>query len=81
MDRGRGNQALRQRACETGREALIDTSDKQVRDAYAKEAVQRAKTRTSIFQRTRVDSIHVRTDRSYVNEIYRFFRMRERRYA
>ena len=41
----------------------------------------REATREGIFQRTRVDAIHVRTDQSYVEELYRFFRMRERRYA
>jgi len=66
---------------ETGREALIDTSAAPVRKRYAKEAAKRARIRDDIFRRTRVDAIHVSTDRSYVEEIYRFFRMRERRYA
>ena len=44
-------------------------------------ARQRTKTRDEIFRRTGVDVISVRTDRSYVNELYRFFRMRERRYG
>lgn len=66
---------------ETGREVLVDTSDRVVRDAYAKAARDRAAARDSVFQRTRVDAIHVRTDHSYVEEIYKFFRMRERRIA
>lgn len=69
------------RDAETGQEALIDTADDAVRAAYAKEAAERARKRDQILQRTRVDAIHVRTDRPYVDEIYRFFRMRERRYA
>jgi len=69
------------RDAESGRETLVDTSDKAVRVAYAKEAIARARNRDQAFQRTRVDAIRVRTDRSYVDEIYRFFRMRERRYA
>jgi hypothetical protein len=48
---------------------------------YARAAADRAKRRDQVFQRTGVDAIHVRTDRPYVSEIYRFFRMRERRYA
>jgi len=28
-----------------------------------------------------VDTMHVRTDKPYIEEIYRFFRMRERRMA
>ncbi len=66
---------------ESGRETVVDTGDKSVRDAYAKEAAARARARDQVFQRTRVDAIRVRTDKPYVEEIYRFFRMRERRYA
>lgn len=66
---------------ESGAEVLVDTSDPKVRKTYSLAARRRAKTRDDIFKRTRVDAIHVRTDRSYVQEIYRFFRMRERRLA
>jgi uncharacterized protein (DUF58 family) len=52
-----------------------------VRDEYAKEARKRGAERERILRRNKVDAIHVRTDRPYVEEIYRFFRMRERRYA
>ncbi|MCC6488966.1 MAG: DUF58 domain-containing protein [Candidatus Hydrogenedentes bacterium] len=69
------------RDAETDREVLIDTSNRAVREEYAKEARRRAAERDRILQRNRVDAIHVRTDRPYVEEIYRFFRMRERRYA
>lgn len=69
------------RDAETGREVVVDTGDKAVRDAYAKAAQERAEKRARVFQRTRVDAICVRTDRPYVEEIYRFFRMREKRYA
>ncbi|HIJ65244.1 MAG TPA: DUF58 domain-containing protein [Candidatus Hydrogenedentes bacterium] len=69
------------RDAETGREVLVDTGDQAVRVAYAKAAQERAKKRYDTFKRTKVDAIHVRTDRPYVEELYRFFRMRERRYA
>ncbi len=69
------------RDAETGREVLVDTSEKAVREEYAKAARARAGKRDTTFQRTRVDAIHVRTDRPYIEELYRFFRMRERRYA
>jgi len=69
------------RDAETGREVLVDTGDRRVRMRYAKEARERARARDTIFQRTRTDAIHVRTDRPYIDEIYRFFRMREKRYA
>jgi len=66
---------------ETGRETLVDTSARSVREGYARAAARREKVREEIFRRTGVDVIRVRTDQSYVNEIYRFFRMRERRYG
>ena len=69
------------RDTETGRETLVNTSNGAVRKQYARAALERAKKRDQTFQRTRVDAIHVRTDKPYVAEIYRFFRMRERRYA
>ena len=69
------------RDAETGREVLVNTSDRDVRKRYAEEAALRARERDEIFRRTRVDAIHVRTDSSYVDELYRFFRMRERRHA
>ena len=69
------------RDAETGAEALVDTSNSRVRQEYTRAAVARAKQRDQVFQRTRVDAIHVRTDQPYVSEIYRFFRMREHRYA
>lgn len=69
------------RDAETGRETLVNTSDAEVRKQYALDAIGRARKRDDIFKRTKVDAMHVRTDRSYVEEIYKFFRMRERRYA
>ena len=69
------------RDAETGREVLVDTGDEDVREGYAREGLERVKKREQVFKRTRVDAIHVRTDRPYVDEIYKFFRMRERRIA
>lgn len=69
------------RDTETGRETLVDTSDGETRKLYAKAAIERRRKQEQVFQRTKVDAINVRTDRPYVSELYRFFRMRERRYA
>ena len=68
------------RDAETGRETLVYV-DEEYRNQYARAARERAWGRDQVFQRTRVDAINVRTDEPYVGEIYRFFRMRERRYA
>jgi uncharacterized protein (DUF58 family) len=69
------------RDAETGAEAVVDTSDARVREAYAQAAAERARHRDEVLRRNRIDTIHVRTDRSYIDALYRFFRMRERRLA
>lgn len=69
------------RDAETGRETLVNTGSERVRKEYVRAAMERNKKRDQMLQRTKVDAIHVRTDRPYVSELYRFFRMRERRYA
>lgn len=69
------------RDSETDREVLVNTNDPEVRKEYAARARARQGARDAVFLRTRVDAIHVRTDRPYADELYRFFRMRERRYA
>nr|AUN36967.1 protein PA3071 [uncultured bacterium] len=66
---------------ETGVEVLVDTSDAGVRKAYTEAAALRASTRDGVFSRTRVDAVSIRTDRPYIDELHRFFRMRQRRKA
>lgn len=67
------------RDAETGRETLINTGDARVRDAYEKETRAMLQKRDEILRRNRVDTMHTSTDTPYVEEIYRFFKMRERR--
>lgn len=66
---------------ETGEEVLVDTSDADVRARYAAAAHAREEAREEVFRRTRVDAIDIRTDGPYIQELYRFFRTRERRKA
>jgi uncharacterized protein (DUF58 family) len=67
------------RDAETGRETLVNTGDARVRAAYEKETRAMLQKRDEILRRNRVDTMHTSTDTSYVEEIYRFFKMRERR--
>lgn len=67
------------RDAEGGGETLVDTSDPTVRSRYAEEMLRRAQQRDQVFRVAKVDAMHVRTDKGYVDEIYRFFRMREKR--
>jgi len=64
---------------EKGGELVVNLNDHRLRAAYAQAAQERADQLAALFRRTKVDAMHVRTDRPYVEEIYRFFRMRERR--
>ena len=67
------------RDAETGRETLVNTSDARLRAAYEKETRAMLQKRDEILRRNRVDTMHTSTDTPYVEEIYRFFKMRERR--
>lgn len=66
---------------ETGDEVLVNTRSKKLRALYETRAQKRVEVRDEVFARTRVDAIHVRTDKPYIDEIHRFFKMRERRHA
>jgi uncharacterized protein (DUF58 family) len=66
---------------ETGGEVLVNTRNKKFRSLYEARARKRVEDRDELFRKARVDAIHVRTDQPYIDEIHRFFKMRERRYA
>jgi uncharacterized protein (DUF58 family) len=67
------------RDAETGTEVLVNTRNAAFRRAYAGAADTARRTRDERLRKARVDVMNVRTDTPYVNEIHRFFRMRERR--
>ncbi|MFQ5414202.1 MAG: DUF58 domain-containing protein [Phycisphaerae bacterium] len=62
---------------ETGDVTLVDTSSRRYRERYA--ALRRADMASlqRMFRRMDLDPIHVRTDRSYVEPLVRFFHKRE----
>ena len=64
---------------ETGEDYWIDSSDRAVRQRYSSEAARLFEERKRIFRSAGVDHIDIRTDVPYTRELYRFFRMRERR--
>ena len=67
------------RDAETGAEVLVNTRNAAFRRAYAEAADTARRARDERLRKARVDVMNVRTDTPYVNEIHRFFRMRERR--
>lgn len=65
---------------ETGEATWVDTSDRIVRDQYARWWSERQTERTKLFRRSGVDAIEIPIDQSYINPLVSFFRIRERRW-
>jgi uncharacterized protein (DUF58 family) len=64
---------------ETGETFAVDTSSAAVRKQYRANALRLTGERENIFRSINVDHIDIRTDVPYTKELYKFFRMRERR--
>lgn len=65
---------------ETGSVIWVDTAKKQVRDNYKKWRQKTEESLKSIFRKSGVDSINIRTDQSYIQPLMNFFRIREKRW-
>ena len=63
---------------ETGELVLVDTSDRKVRAAFAAAAAEENAERDRFFKRSGIDSVHVETDKPYIQEIRSLFRRRAR---
>ena len=66
---------------ETGERILIDTSDKKVRRTFSALNIQRHTELKKQFRQMNADAINIETDKSYVDTLVRFFKMREKRIA
>jgi len=66
---------------ETGESLLIDTGSRTIRDGFYHDALNMHTKRDTFFKSIGVDHINILTDRSYVEPITRFFRMRAKRLA
>lgn len=64
---------------ESGLVLSVDTSNRQLRERFAQSARVRAAARDAMLRRMDLTAIDVRTDRSYVEPLVRYFRQRERR--
>ena len=67
------------RDSESGRESVVDTGSRRLREAYDEDASRRRAMRRDLLTRARVDLIELRTNEGYIDALHRFFRMRERR--
>jgi uncharacterized protein (DUF58 family) len=66
---------------ETGESILVDTSSAGIRSGFFSHAHHDREERERFFKSIGVDNINIYTDRSYVEPIVKFFRMRARRLA
>ena len=64
---------------EDGSSFLLDTSSAAIRKKYNDDSIKMFAERKHIFRSINVDYVDIRTDVPYEKELYRFFRMRERR--
>lgn len=65
---------------ETGERLTVDTGSRRVRQAFEQRAEEARRQRARTLRGAGIDTITVRTDRSYVEVLLRFFRLRERRH-
>lgn len=64
---------------ESGRSFLVDTSSKAFRDKFNQDALEKLNQRRKLFRSINIDNIDIRTDIPYDKELFKFFKMRERR--
>lgn len=65
---------------ETGARVLVDASDPAVRKRFQEQALARQKALAGLFQRHGIDTILLRTDRSFVQPLVHFFQSRVKRF-
>ncbi|MFO7798930.1 DUF58 domain-containing protein [Rhodohalobacter sp.] len=68
------------RDAETGKQMVIDTSDKKVRLEFKKKVFKRKRELDNYFVKNRMDFVEIYTNESYVRPLTNFFRKRINRY-
>ena len=72
---------VRLKDAESGKEFDVDTSSSETEKIYSASSSKFIRERSDIFKEAGVDNIDIRTDRSYVEPLIRFFRKRRKRVA
>jgi uncharacterized protein (DUF58 family) len=65
---------------ETGETFLVDTGDADLRDEFSSQAEQRKQDRESVFKSMNIDTVNINTQKSYIDPLIRFFKMRAKRF-
>jgi len=68
------------RDSETGEDRWVDTLDASVRAAHTKQWTVRQQARRSMFLKSKLDSVEISVDQSYMKPLIDFFQRRERRW-
>lgn len=68
------------RDAESGKEVLVDTSSRKVREAYRKRVEERKESLGEYFLKNKMDYIDVYTNESYIRPLINFFQRRIQRY-
>ncbi len=64
---------------ETGKEVIVDTANPRFREEYCKKAKMEFERKKKLLLQSGAEFLDIRTDKPYIDELYRFFRSRERR--
>ncbi len=64
---------------ETGKFFMVDTASAKVRQAYHSKSRRMTEDRSRLFASISVDHIDIRTDKPYIDELIKFFKMRRKR--
>ena len=65
---------------ETGENVVIDTSDKKIRNSYSALRQAQQEGLEKMFKKINLDHITIKTGESYVEPLYKFFRVRAKRF-
>lgn len=71
---------IKMQDAESGEERYIDTSDKEFQKWFIHSRLENFENRKSLFIKSRLDSINIQTNQSYIKPLIDFFRLRERRW-
>ncbi|MGC8846401.1 MAG: DUF58 domain-containing protein, partial [Candidatus Hydrogenedens sp.] len=63
---------------ESGKEIIIDTGNAKSRERYATQAKMEYEKKKKLLLQSGAEFLDIRTDKPYIDELYRFFRARER---
>jgi uncharacterized protein (DUF58 family) len=71
---------IRLKDAETGKHLLVDTSNQKVRNNYLSWWKQKDNYLTTLFAKSGIDSVRIRTDQSYVEPLISLFKRREKKF-